>query len=31
MQNFIPAQTGLNHETELLIKQSRDLVHMPAL
>ena len=24
MQNFIPAQTGLNHETELLIKQSRE-------
>jgi len=23
MSNFIPAQTGLNHETELLIKQSR--------
>ena len=23
MTNFIPAQTGLQHETELLIKQSR--------
>ena len=24
MTNFIPTQTGLNHETELLIKQSRE-------
>jgi len=24
MSNFTPAQTGLNHETELLIKQSRE-------